>query len=166
MAQVVRSDEVRPQPWGDAGGTTRELARDDAGAWRISLADIPAEAAFTAFAGRHRVLTVVEGPVLDLVVDGVAHVIEPQRPFGFSGDASVVASVPEGPVRALDVVVDPASVQPFVTVLELGRSSTLPLADDQAAYVLTGADARCLVVGPGEVAGRCTVAVVTLARVG
>jgi environmental stress-induced protein Ves len=143
---------------------TRELAVADDGAWRISLVVVDRGGPVPASAGRHRVLTVVEGPVLDLAVDGDAHVVEPQRPFAVSGDATVVASVPEGPVRVLDVVVDPAVVSPFVTVLELGRSSTLPLAADQAAYVVTGERSGTLVVGPGEVGGRGTVAVVTLER--
>ena len=161
---IVRAADVRPEPWANGGGTTRELARADDGCWRISLADIDRDGPFSTFAGRHRLLTVVDGPVLALDVDGEAQVVEPHRPFAFSGDATVVASVPEGSVRALNVVVDPAAVQPFVTVLELGRGSALPLAADQAAYVITGADADSLMLGPGEVAGRCTVAVVTLER--
>jgi hypothetical protein len=163
---VVRSDEVAPEPWANGGGTTRVLARAGDGSWRISLADIDRDGPFSTFAGRHRLLTVVDGPVLGLEVDGETHVVEPQRPFAFSGDAHVVATVPEGAVRALNVVVDPEVVSPFVTVLELGRSSVLPLADDQAAYVVKGSEAGCLVIGPGEVSGRCTVAVVTLQRVG
>lgn len=163
MVTVVRSEDVAPQPWPNGGGTTRELLRADDGAWRISLADVDHDGPFSAFPGLRRLLTVVEGPVLGLEVDGQTHVVEPQRPFAFSGDAVVVASVPEGPVRVLNVVVDP-SVGPFVTVLELGRSSVLPLAADQAAYVLKGTEAGCLVAGPGEVAGRCTVAVITLQR--
>jgi environmental stress-induced protein Ves len=148
---------------------TRELARADDGSWRISLVDVDRDGAFPASGGRQRLLTVVEGTVLDLEVDGEAHVVEPQRPFALSGDATTAASVPEGPVRVLDVVVDPALVRPYVTVLELGRSSTLPVAADQAAYVVSagrdGLAAGTLVVGPGEVSGRCTVAVVTLERV-
>ena len=166
---VVRAEDVAPQPWANGGGTTCELARADDGSWRISLADIASDGRFSTFAGRHRLLTVVDGPVLSLVVDGETHVVEPQRPFAFPGDAEVVASVPDGPVRALNVIADP-SVTAYVTVLELGRSSTLPLADDQAAYVVKGArdglGTGSLVMGPGEVAGRCTVAVVTLERVG
>jgi hypothetical protein len=166
VGRVVRSDDVAPQPWANGRGTTRELARADDGTWRISLAHVTGDAPFSAFPGRHRLLTVVAGPVLGLEVDGETHVVEPQRPFAFSGDAAVVASVPEGAVLVLNVIVDPAAVSPFVTVLELGRTSTMPLADDQAAYVLKGDGAGTLVTGPGEVAGRCTVAVVTLERLG
>ncbi|PKH42789.1 HutD protein [Nocardioides alpinus] len=163
MPPIVRSDEVPPRPWGNGGGTTRELATADDGAWRISLADVDRDGPFSTFPGRHRLLTVVDGPVLGLEVDGETHVVEPHRPFAFSGDAAVVASVPEGAVRALNVIASP-DVDSFVTVLELGRTSVLPLAGDQAAYVLKGTDAGCLVTGPGEVAGRCTVAVITLQR--
>ena len=172
MVAVIRSDEVDPQPWANGGGTTRELLRADDGAWRLSLADVDRDGPFSSFPGRHRLLTVVAGPVLRLVVDGTEHLVEPRRPFAFAGGAGVVASVPDGPVRVLNVVVDPAAVTPVVTVLELGRGSALPLADDQAALVLQGrarvADAEVasydLVVGPAEVSGRCTLAIVTLQR--
>ena len=117
-------------------------------------------------------LTVIDGVVLALVVDGVEQVVEPRRPFAFDGDAEVSASIPEGPVRALNVIVDPAAVSPHVTVLELGRGSALPIADDQAALVLQGraqvegveASPYDLVEGPAEVTGRCTLAVITLER--
>ena len=161
---VVRAADVRPRPWANGGGTTRELAVADDGAWRVSLADVDRDGPFSTFAGRQRLLTLVEGPVIDLQVDGDAHVVEPQRPFAFPGDATTVASVPEGPVRVLNVVVDPGVVRPYVTVLELGRSSTFPLGADQAASVLTGEQPGTLVLGPGEVGGRGTVAVVTLER--
>lgn len=176
MATVVRSSEVASQPWANGGGTTRELSRSDTSAgggaaWRVSLADVDADGPFSPFPGQARLLTVVDGPVLRLVVDGAESLVEPRRPFAFDGGAAVEASVPEGPVRVLNVIADPG-VDAFVTVLELGRSSALPLADDQAALVLQGraqaddveAAAYDLVVGPGEVSGRCTLAVVTLQR--
>ena len=171
--RVVRRDEVEPQPWANGGGTTRELLRAEDGSWRVSLADIERDGPFSSFPGRRRLLTVVDGTVLTLVVDGVEQVVEPRRPFAFDGDSEVIASVPEGPVQALNVIVDPAVVTPFVTVLELGRSSELPIAGDQAVLVLQGraqvegvaASPYDLVAGPADVSGRCTLAVITLERV-
>ena len=176
MATVVRAEDVPEQAWANGGGTTRVLLRADDGAWRVSLAVIDTDGPFSPFPGSRRLLTVVHGTVLGLVVDGVGSVIEPGRPFAFDGGAEVSASVPEGPVRVLNVIVDGAlddtGVEPFLTVLELGRSSVLPLAEDQAALVTQGraavdeveASAFSLVVGPAEVSGRCTLAVVTLQR--
>ena len=141
----------------------RELARADDGSWLVCLVDVGADGPLPSRSGVRRLLTVVEGPVLGIDVEGATHVLEPQRPFLLQAAAAVVASVPEGPVRVLDVVAgDP--VEPFVTVLELGRSSVLPLAGDQVAHVIKGAHPDDVVVGPGEVTGRCTVAVVTLQR--
>ena len=169
---VVRRSAIEPQPWANGGGTTCELLVADDGAWRISLADIEQAGPFSTFPGRARLLTVVDGPVLALVVDGVEQVVEPRRPFAFGGDAEVEASVSEGPVTALNLIVDPTLVSPHVTVLELGRASTLPLADDQAALVLQGqvevegesAAVYDMVVGPAQISGRSTVAVITLDR--
>lgn len=170
--RVVRRDEVAPQPWANGGGATRELLRADDGSWRVSLADIDRDGPFSSFPGRRRLLTVVDGTVLTLVVDGVEQVVEPRRPFAFDGDAEVTASVPEGPVRVLNVIVDPDVVSPFVTVLELGRGSALPIAHDQAVLVLQGraqvegveASAYDLIAGPADVSGRCTLAVITVQR--
>ena len=174
MTAVVRRSAIAPRPWANGGGSTRELLVADDGAWRVSLAEIEKDGPFSSFPGRARLLTVVDGVVLALDVDGAEHVIEPRRPFAFAGEAAVTAAVPEGPVSALNLIVDPALVSPHVTVLELGRSSTLPLADDQAALVLQGhaelgaesAAPYDLVVGPGDVSGRCTLAVITLDRSG
>jgi uncharacterized protein len=168
---VVRSADVAPRPWNGGGGTTRELRRADDGSWEVGLLDIDMDAPVPGLPGRTRLVTVVDGPVLRLVVDGTESLVEPRRPFAFDGGADVLTTVPEGPVRVLDVVAAP-SVEAFVTVLELGRTSVLPLAADQAALVLQGTaqagDAEAavhdLVVGPGDVSGRCTLAVVTLQR--
>ena len=138
VSRVVRSDEVTPQAWANGGGTTRELAVADDGAWRISLADVDRDGPFSTFPGRQRLLTLVEGPVLDLEVDGDAHVVEPQRPFAFSGDATAVASVPEGPVRVLNVVVDPTLVHALRHRARAGPLLDLPAGRRPGGVRLSG----------------------------
>ena len=143
-----------------------ELLRADDDAWRVSLATIDTDGPVGPVGrapGARRLLTLVDGTVLRLLVDGVEHVVEPGRPVALAADAEITASLPEGPVRLLDVTTS-AEVEAFVTVLELGRTSTLPLAADQAAYVLKGSEADSLVAGPAVVSGRCTLAVITLQR--
>jgi environmental stress-induced protein Ves len=92
--RVVRRDDVAPQPWANGGGTTRELLRAEDGSWRVSLAEIERDGPFSTFPGRRRLLTVVDGVVLALVVDGVEQVVEPRRPFAFEGDSEVSARSP------------------------------------------------------------------------
>ena len=162
MARVVRSDDVAPQPWANGGGTTRELLVADDGSWRISLADVAATGPFSTYAGRRRLLTVVEARCSSCSSPGVAR-RRAAAPLRLLRRRRRRGAAARGPGARAQRDRGPA-VSPHVTVLELGRGSALPLADDQAAYVLTGPDARSLVVGPGEVAGRCTVAVVTLDR--
>ncbi|WP_028661148.1 HutD/Ves family protein [Nocardioides insulae] len=171
---VVRTAEVVPQPWANGGGTTRELLSAADGRWRISLADVDRPGSFSSFPGQDRLLTLVAGEVLVLEVggpDGPAEsVVEPARPFAFSGDDEVAAALPEGPVRALNLIAERGH-RLSATVLELSRTSVLPLAADQAAFVVQGrvaagaeeAGALDLVMGPGEVRGRARVVVLTIA---
>ena len=142
----------------------RELARADDGCWRLDLLEVEARRVLEATSGHDRLLTVVGGPVLQVEVEGSTHVVEPSRPFALAGGLAATFTPLDGGVRVLLVTVEADRTVPVVTVLELGRGSTLPLAGDQLAYVVTGAGQGDLVTGPGEVAGRCTVAVVTLER--
>ncbi|GAB3021702.1 hypothetical protein GCM10011376_21250 [Nocardioides flavus (ex Wang et al. 2016)] len=142
----------------------RELARADDGRWRLDLLEVEAGRVLAPTPGQERLLTVVGGPVLQVESGGSTHVLEPSRPFPLAGGIEVTATPLDGDVRVLVVTADADRTAPVVTVLELGRGSTLPLAVDQRAYVVTGAGQGELVTGPGEVVGRCTVAVVTLER--
>lgn len=170
--RVVRVEDVAPQPLSDGGGQAHELLVADDGAWRVNLVVIEHDGHLTPSPGRRRLLTVVDGAVLVLSVDGTEHVVEPRRPFAFDGGVPVSAAVPEGAVRALEVSSDPIAVAAFATVVELGRGSAMSLGDDQAALALQGRVAvegedvgtDCLVVGPVEVVGRATLAVVTMSR--
>ena len=139
---VVRAEDVAPQPWPNGGGTTRELLRAADRSWRISLAEIVSDGPFSVFGGQHRLLTVVDGPVLSLDVDGETHVVEPQRPFAFPGDAEVVASVPE---EALVTTIDESYL------LSQGAGSDLRKLVDTSLSFQQEADRNFLVPRPMRV---------------
>ena len=60
----------------------------------MSIADVSKAGDFSAFPGMDRVLTVVEGELLLLSVDGAEHPLEKYRPFRFSGDAAAPVRFP------------------------------------------------------------------------
>lgn len=62
---LIRAADLVPAPWKNGGGVTREILRMPAGSahfdWRLSLANIEAEGAFSAFDGYERTLVLVRG---------------------------------------------------------------------------------------------------------
>ena len=89
--EIIRYAELKAHPWQKGGGVTREVASHSPAAapdgadgpgirqntgpsggwdWRVSIADVSKAGDFTAFPGMDRVLTVIEGELLLLSVDG------------------------------------------------------------------------------------------------
>lgn len=139
---LIRFASLRPSQWRNHGGSTTQmvLAGDDGNAfdWRLSLAEIHRAGAFSPFPGTARTLTVVHGQGLTLMVDGREHRLERNRPFHFSGDASADASLPLGPVRALNVMTRQGAVRAEVTVVELVQGLVHRLSADQVAVLVSG----------------------------
>lgn len=89
-------------PWKNGGGVTREIACWPPGAgmddfqWRLSIATIDASGPFSAFAGVDRVITLLDGPGVQLASsDGaIEHALNrPLEPFAFPGEARIRATV-------------------------------------------------------------------------
>src|SRR5689334_4844647 len=82
-------DYVR-QRWKNGGGTTTELAREDAGdrwLWRVSIADVEVSGPFSDFAGYRRIIALLDGNGMALSFDRAPPVIidRPHEPFAFDG---------------------------------------------------------------------------------
>ena len=110
--RVLRAADRIATPWKNGGGVTREVAVFPPGAamdafeWRISLAEIGADGAFSTFPGVDRVLTVIEGQGLVLNVDGRLLALDAASPpLAFAGDAEVSARLTDGPIRDLNLMV-------------------------------------------------------------
>jgi environmental stress-induced protein Ves len=97
--------EVDATPWRNGAGRTRELV-DVPGRWRLSVAEVRADAPFSAYPGLDRVFL----PMVDvvLVVDGIRRSVPRGTPTVFPGEASVT----------LELVADGGSAVNLMTVRE------------------------------------------------
>ena len=147
--EIIRYAELKAQPWRNGGGVTRELAshtnaaQDDAGQdtnwdWRVSIAEVSKAGDFSAFPGMDRVLTVVEGELLLLTVDGAEHPLEKYRPFRFSGDAAAVGALPTGDIRDLNVITRNGAFKGYTSIIELSKKRAHPVFEGQLGILLQG----------------------------
>ncbi|MBO9522325.1 MAG: HutD family protein [Nocardioidaceae bacterium] len=89
---VQRRSEHRVVPWHNKQGLTEEIAcaaSADGGGfdWRISMARVTENCAFSLFPGVDRVLVQVSGDPMTLTVDGQRHLLRLFEPFAFAGEA-------------------------------------------------------------------------------
>jgi environmental stress-induced protein Ves len=110
---IIRADSLTPKPWKNGGGVTREIAAGprgtslDAFAWRLSLADVASDGAFSCFAGVDRVLVLLDGAGMRLTeADGRVHTLDaPLAIARFAGETPIHATLIEGPTRDFNVMV-------------------------------------------------------------
>jgi uncharacterized protein len=106
--QIVRLEDVAPQPWRNSGGQTRELlVWPGIGDWslRISLADIEKDGPFSAFPGITRWFTVVQGRGVELTFGAEVTTLGPgSDPLRFDGAAAPGCTLIDGPTRDLNLM--------------------------------------------------------------
>ncbi len=143
--EIIRYAELKPHPWRNGGGVTRELAchpgtsgQDTAWDWRVSIAEVSKAGAFSAFAGMERVLTVIDGELLLLSVDGAEHPLEKYRPFRFSGEADSAGALPTGNILNLNVITRNGSFKGYTSIIELSKKRAHPVFEGQFGILLQG----------------------------
>ena len=129
----LRPSDYRVMPWKDGGGSTTEIAMEPPGAslaepflWRVSSAQVEAAGPFSRFPGRARLLTLLEGPGLILDIEGLGRqrLKHPGQVVAFSGDATVNATLIQGPCVDFGVISDPNRVKVTLEWLNLGTETT------------------------------------------
>ncbi len=151
--EIIRYAELKAQPWRNGGGVSREVAsrpasgagstaagtaQDAAWDWRVSIAEVSKAGAFSAFPGMDRVLTVIEGELLLLSVDGAEHPLEKYRPFRFSGEAASAGALPTGDIRDLNVFTRTGSFKGYTSIIELSKKRAHPVFAGQLGILLQG----------------------------
>ena len=172
--QIIRFTDLKPQPWRNGGGVTREVASHRGGAsagaassgatssddgawgWRVSIADVTSAGQYSAFPGMERVLTVVEGELLLLAVDGTEHPLEKYRPFRFPGGAASSSALPTGDVRNLNVIAREGTFKAYTSIVELSKKRAHPVFEGQLGILLQGQAAVTAGADTSETAGEAT----------
>jgi len=111
MTMLIPYASLSPSPWKNGGGSTTQIAvfPPDAGFedfdWRVSLATILEDGAFSAFPGVERTLALVDGHGMTLEVDGEPSLLSKADPVAvFDGESHVVAKPIRGPSTDFNVM--------------------------------------------------------------
>ena len=98
MMLLRRADYVT-RPWRNGGGVSHEIAWHAEEDWRLGLAEIVRDGAFSDYAGFDRTLTIGQGQGLWLN----AHALGPD-PFSFRGEEAIAARVTAGPLVVVNAI--------------------------------------------------------------
>jgi environmental stress-induced protein Ves len=106
---VQRASERAAVPWRNGLGVQYEIICDgslpDDWNWRLSTADITQDVPFSSFPGVTREFCVADGNGVVLNINGVDHRCGPGSVKTFRGDDVVFATLIDGPMRALNLMV-------------------------------------------------------------
>jgi len=114
-ARILRTTDYRRMRWNNGGGWTTELAVSPESAaeagtgfdWRISIADIESDGAFSTFANCERYIALLDGIGIELRFDAAPSVRLDRRLqfFRFAGEWQTHGALLSGPVRDFNVIV-------------------------------------------------------------
>jgi environmental stress-induced protein Ves len=132
MARLIRFDSLVPVPWKNGAGTTREIWKltgaDGAPAIRLSVAEIQGDQAFSSFPGIDRVILQLDGPPMQLSIDGQAHALQRGQPLPFAGEAAVTCSLAgSGLAHDLNLMCNRQAFSGRMTVCHVQAGAQLPL---------------------------------------
>ena len=111
MTMLIPYAGLSPVPWKNGGGSTTQIAvfPPDAGFedfdWRVSLATIAEDGAFSEFPGVERTLALVDGHGMTLEIDERPVLLTRADPVAaFDGESRVVAKLNRGPSTDFNVM--------------------------------------------------------------
>jgi len=129
-------------PWKNGGGETREILSWPPGKtdfdWRASIATIAQDGPFSAFPGIDRSITLLSGEGVHLLSEPEIdhHLSEAGKPFAFSGDIALSASLLGGTTTDFNIMTrrNGCSAQ----VISTAKSLCVSLNDGGVLYAIRG----------------------------
>lgn len=112
LARVLRAADYQRMRWKNGGGWTTQLAAssvngDSAFDWRISIADVESDGAFSTFPQCDRYIALLDGIGMELRSEGSEPLrLERRLQFiRFDGETNTYGKLISGPVRDFNVIV-------------------------------------------------------------
>lgn len=110
--RILRGHDYRRERWRNGAGWTRQVHAEPAADgnaawdWRLSIAEIDADAPFSAFPGVDRVLVLLQGNGMRLRFDdGEVHeLLPPHDRLRFAGERALVGELVDGPTRDFNLM--------------------------------------------------------------
>lgn len=149
-SRVIPANEYRRERWRNQLGWTREICRWPATGvdwdWRLSIAEIERDAAFSAFPGVDRELVLLSGNGLRLRFDDgeVRELLPPHQRHRFAGERGVAGELLDGPTHDFNLMWRRGRVGaelwhrplvgPMVIFAEPGATWVVHLLAGQAAF--------------------------------
>ena len=138
--EIQRAVDRTPQPWKNGLGVQYEITCDgslpDDWTWRLSTADITQDVPFSVFPGVNREFCVADGNGVVLNINGVDHRCEPGSITKFRGDDVVFATLIDGPMRALNLMVRDGAAEKHLQIVREGGS--IDMSEAEAVIAITG----------------------------
>ncbi|MEL1263675.1 HutD family protein [Pseudoxanthomonas putridarboris] len=108
-SHVIPANEYRRERWKNGLGWTREILRLPDGEgwrWRLSIAEIERDAAFSSFPGVDRELVLIRGNGLRLrfAADEVVELAPPHGRIRFAGEQAVTGELVDGPTHDFNLM--------------------------------------------------------------
>ena len=147
---VIPANEYRRERWRNQMGWTREIYRTPAEGdwdWRLSIAEIEQDAAFSAFPGVDRELVLLAGNGVRLRFDDgeVQELHPPHSKWRFAGERALVGELIDGPTHDFNLMWRRDRVRaelwhrplvgPMVIFVEPGTTWAVHLIAGQAQFV-------------------------------
>lgn len=141
--RIIRFDDLKTVPWKNGGGITREVAaerKDDAIVWRLSMADVDTDGAFSKFENLRRILTVTKGQGMDLISSETTLHANFAAPVLFDGEADITSRLHNGPIRDFNVIYDPKACRIDAAIWTAPHLATLAATGTHlwALHCITG----------------------------
>lgn len=140
---IIRLADLPRQRWKNNGGWTHEIARGggEDWLWRVSVADVESDGAFSLFPGMLRELLILSGEGVALQFEnGQTIALTPEQPrLRFDGDQPIYSRLLDGAVRDFNLIWQPARVDTKLSEHEISGLQTLAVAEEETLLLFVRA---------------------------